>query len=121
MTHKRLLSILRRVIKSADSLVDAERMMRDSGLVTCGVEEVECGDEWLRYVNRGDTYNDTICTDANGLLFISSWGSWYEQTESTQNRRDNTVTCGYCSKRTPTYGVEWSEVVCDHCHNLVGG
>lgn len=34
----------------------------------------------LLYVNRGDTYDTTLCYDsAEGRFFVGSWGGWVEQ------------------------------------------
>lgn len=105
----------------ADSLKSAEGIMAQAGIITCGVECVSCGGVELHYVNLGDTYDQTICREDDGPLFIGSWGAWYEATEAQQNEDDGTITCAWCSHRTPMDKDDWREVVCESCGNCVNG
>ena len=90
----------------AGNLEDAKKTLESSGVLTYGIEHVSCGDVELHYVNLGDTYSTTICQEDDGSLFISSWGAWYELTERQQNNNNNTITCAWCSHRTPVERTE---------------
>ncbi len=115
-----LINVLNRAVK-ADSLKSAEGIMSNAGIVTSGIETVSCGGVELRYVNLGDTYDQTICREDGGPLFIGSWGAWYEETEQQQNEEDGTITCGYCSHRTPMDQDNWHDVICEACGHFVDG
>jgi len=112
--------ILAQAVKSR-SVELAEQAMKERGMVTCGIERITCGEIELSYVNLGDTYDQTICQEQDGYPFIGSWGGWYEATEQEQNEENETITCGYCSHRTPMNQDDWRDVVCESCENHVGG
>ena len=90
-----------------------------------GIEYVSCANKDLKYINLGDTYDQTICQEINTvnqpLLFIGSWGDWYEETEREYCEVKNVVRCGYCSEFTPMNERNWQDVVCENCGNLVAG
>lgn len=111
--------ILAQAVKTK-SVEDAEQVMKNLGMLTYGIERLICGGTELSYVNLGEPYDQTICQE-DGCPFIGSWGDWHEETERKQNENDGTITCGYCSHRTPMNQEDWSEVVCESCENLVGG
>lgn len=46
-----------------------------------GIEEIEVCGRILKYINRGDTYDITICSE-NGKLFADTWGDWVEEAEN---------------------------------------
>jgi len=64
----------------------------------CGVEAVKCGDDALLYVNRGDTYDVTMCYYENRKCFVfASWGDLVEEAEQEQEQEDSE----YWSKEEP--------------------
>lgn len=51
----------------------------------CGVEAVECGDDAILYVNRGDSYAVTMCYCEYGKRFVfASWGDLVEEAEQAK-------------------------------------
>lgn len=66
------------VLKWVDHLVDG-----------CGVEAVECGDDALLYVNRGDAYRVTMCYYEKRKCFVfASWGDLVEEAEQEQEEAE---------------------------------
>jgi hypothetical protein len=66
-----------------------------------GVEAVTLADgEELQYVNKGDTYDATLChTEARGY-FVSSWGDVYEESDREREEDSGERRCAYCSEWT---------------------
>jgi hypothetical protein len=93
-----------------DSMAAVEWVMRFFGIMTHGVEyvEFEPSGEEIRYVNRGDTYDDTVCFDGNSYM-VCSWGAWLESEESRYTEQTGQTGCPNCG--------EWSErdEGCEHC------
>ena len=87
------------------------------------VECAECADRHLYYINKGDTYDETLCYDEEeDELFEGSWGGWYEEVEQQHCRENDVIRCGWCSEFTPLSETgEWRDTVCEYCGNLVGG
>lgn len=106
--------VLNEAVKS-DSIEESHRMMKQYSF---GIEHIACDDAELRYINLGDTYTDTICSE-HGKLFICSWGSWLESVEQQQNIDNETITCGYCSHRTLIDPDNFRDTVCESCDNKV--
>lgn len=63
-----------------------------------GVEALALADgSELQYVNKGDTYDATLCyTDADGY-FVSSWGDVYEAADRAREEEEGERRCAYCS------------------------
>ncbi len=101
------------------SLEVAESYLSGDGRLFHGIDSVECGGESIQYINTGDTYGSTVCQDDYGNMWVGSWGDWYEFTESQQNERNHTVTCGNCGKRTDLNRDKWSDVICESCERNV--
>ena len=67
-----------------------------------GVESVALADGTeLLYVNKGDTYDATLCYVSGRGFFVSSWGDVYEQADSDHEAESGNARCSYCG--------EWSE------------
>lgn len=72
------------------------------------IESVELADgSTLRYVNRGDTYDETLCQrcgtaawDTPGPWFLSSWGDEFEQSEREHAEETGEIRCAYCGEWT---------------------
>ncbi len=83
------------------------------------------------YINQGDTYDATIVFDEDKSEFVlTTWGDWFENWENDQNEEDGTLTCGWCSYRTPYdpeeedeegNTLDWHDVICESCGNYVDG
>lgn len=86
------------------------------------VESVNFQGRTLNYVNRGDSYLETVCEE-NGEFFLSSWGGWLEIAETSYCLHNAMIRCGYCGEFTPKYvGIDWREVTCQQCgHNVATG
>lgn len=86
-----------------------------------GIERIGLEGRAMSYVNRGDTYETTVCEE-NGRLFLCSWGAWYEDVEQKHCEEENVVRCGWCSAFTPIeQDQDWRDVVCESCGNKVSG
>ena len=114
------------------SLAVAEWVMHKFGIMTFGIERVdfEQGSRSMRYVNRGDTYDQTVRKDRDGYT-VGSWGDWLESVESEYDDDNDTVQCAYCSHHTPLCDKaqrepqgarhSWRETICENCgHNVDG-
>jgi len=67
-----------------------------------GVESVALADDSeLLYVNKGDTYDATLCYVPGRGFFVSSWGDVCEQADRDRADESDEVRCSYCG--------EWSE------------
>jgi hypothetical protein len=89
-----------------------------------GIEYVaEKGFNTLLYLNMGDTYAMTImCQEGTNHLFVSTWSDWYEEEERAHCDDNGVIRCNYCGGFTPLSDlVHWSDILCEHCNNLVGG
>lgn len=111
------LELIHRAVKCA-TIEAAAAVIGDAGF---GIEHVTaCGKE-LAYVNTGDTYSATVCSEDGGPLFVDSWGDWFEQTEAEYCEENAVVRCGYCGEFAELDAdVPWYETLCG-CGNLVGG
>ncbi len=89
-------------------------------IVHYGIEHIGVWEKELSYLNTGETYDATICQEDRGELFVGSWGDWVEGEEEKFEEETDTIRCGFCGKNTPR-NHKWSDTVCDHCNNLVGG
>ncbi len=103
----------------------AEWYMNRMGLMTFGVVSCDCDgtEESIRYVNVGESYTVTVVLDGQEFS-ASSWGSWYEETETEYCKENDVIRCGYCSHLTPfVYGSDgdWRDTVCESCGHYVGG
>ena len=66
-----------------------------------GVESVTLADgEELQYVNKGDTYDATVCYTASRGYFVSSWGDVYETADREREVQSGERRCCYCSAWT---------------------
>jgi len=86
-----------------------------------GTETVNVLGLTLKYINLGDTYDITICSETCGKPFIGSWGQWVEDTENEYCENENMIRCGYCGEFTSMNKKDWCEVICGFCGSLVGG
>lgn len=79
-----------------------------------GVESISMnGDIIGYYVNRGDTYDETIIwDDRNGEFIISSWGDFLEESEQSYCEEYNQIKCGYCGDFHDLNPHDWRETVC---------
>jgi hypothetical protein len=101
------------------SLSKAEEYLFTHGIQTFGIESVSVAGRTIRYVNLGDTYDQTVI--AEGIkLSVGSWGGWYEEAEQDHCEAEGVIRCGYCGQFTPV-DDDWLGMVCQHCGNLVGG
>ncbi|MGE3171788.1 MAG: hypothetical protein AB7O97_04130 [Planctomycetota bacterium] len=67
-----------------------------------GVESLTLADDSeLLYVNKGDTYDATLCYVAGRGFFVSSWGDVYEAADRDREQDQGERRCANCS--------EWSE------------
>ena len=66
-----------------------------------GVESVSLatGDE-LAYVNKGDTYDATLCYTEERGYFVSSWGDVAEESERKHEEDTGERRCCHCSEWT---------------------
>src|SRR5215471_18979404 len=66
-----------------------------------GVESVTLADgEELQYVNKGDTYDATLCYLPSRGYFVSSWGDVYEAADRQREQESGERRCCYCSEWT---------------------
>jgi len=79
-----------------------------------GVESIELDGETIGYyVNRGDSYDETIIWDeSNGEFIISSWGDFLEESEQSYCEEYNQIKCGYCGDFHDLNPHDWRETVC---------
>lgn len=64
-------------------------------------------DDWISYVNLGDTYATTIVYDHDsGLFHVDSWGGFLE---------DYRQSCQGCDGEGHTSGIGNREITCDQC------
>lgn len=89
-------TVLKKAIKNARSGRDVDQVMElaNKMLGGYGVESISHEAMWidhyyqnhgLLYVNKGDTYNVTICYDTDkGAMFVGSWGDWVESNKEIQ-------------------------------------
>lgn len=80
-----------------------------------GVESITMnGDIIGYYVNRGDTYDETIIwDDRNGEFIISSWGSFLEESEQSYCEESDQIKCGYCGEFHDLNPHDWRDTVCE--------
>jgi hypothetical protein len=101
-----------------NSLESAEWALSYFGALTFGIESVDCADRAMRYVNLGDTYDQTVIAEG-GDYSVSSWGDWYENAENEHCEDENVLRCGYCGEFTPhcdpSNPSAWDETICEHC------
>lgn len=85
----------------------------DDVLRGCGVESVrnECSGRSIRYVNLGDTYETTVCTDGR-RYWLGSWGSWLEA-EEMRLARSGWFRCPNCGEYTQR--CRRRRMNCDSC------
>ena len=95
-------------------------VMTAAGLDHYGPESVTVAGQTIHYINRGDTYEPTLCR-IDGRFVATSWGEAYEQAEADHCQENDEIRCGYCSEFAPMDADDWHDVTCDHCGNLVGG
>lgn len=87
-----------------------------------GVESVRLADgAELLYVNKGDTYDATLCHVEGRGYFVSSWGDEYEAADRAREEDSDERRCAYCSEwtdvgepcgacgRDPATGDPWPE------------
>jgi hypothetical protein len=87
----------------------AESPDPDEALAECsdwidghGVETLALADGTeLAYVNKGDTYDATLCHVQGRGYFVASWGDVYEEADRAREEESDERRCAYCS--------EWSE------------
>jgi len=115
------------VIAALNSAIDddkaqriARRWVRHTYGMECGIEGMTLpnGDE-LQYVNRGDTYDATLCC-VGDVWQLSSWGDCYEQSQS--ERYDDTgeqccCCCGEYAKCEEHSGKNWQGYACEMCRS----
>jgi len=87
-----------------------------------GVESVALADgDEVQYVNKGDTYDATLCHSPDRGYFVSSWGDVYEAADRAREEESGERRCAYCSEwsekeqpcgscgRDPETGEPWAE------------
>lgn len=87
-----------------------------------GAESVTLADgSELHYVNKGDTYDATLCFASGRGFFVSSWGDEVEQADRRREQDEGERRCSYCSEwtdvgepcgscgRDPATGEPWPE------------
>src|SRR5262245_27747720 len=75
------------------------------------------------YVNKGDTYDATLCYMPGRGVFVSSWGDVYEESDRAREEQSGERRCAYCSAwcapgepcgscgRDPETGEPWAEAL----------
>jgi hypothetical protein len=101
------------------TLSKAEKYLWSYGVQTFGLEFVSVAGRELRYVNLGDTYDQTVIEEL-GKLSVGSWGGWLEEAEGEYCADEGVIRCGHCGEFTPV-AAEWRDTVCQNCGHLVGG
>jgi hypothetical protein len=70
----------------------------------------------VEYVNTGDTYDSTLCRNAEGVWFVSSWGDVVEESERQHADATNEHRCCNCGTWTPmTLQLLKDEYHCPDC------
>jgi len=70
-----------------------------------GVESLTLADDAeLLYVNKGDTYDATLCYVPGRGFFVSSWGDVYEAADRDHEAESGERRCCYCSEWTEDPG-----------------
>lgn len=110
-------------------ILAAHRARPDFALEKCaewvdgfGVESVALADDSeLLYVNKGDTYDATLCYVPGEGFFVSSWGDVVEAADREREEDSGERRCAYCSAwceegepcgscgRDPATGDPWPE------------
>jgi len=93
-----------------------------------GVEYASIKGRDLKYINMGDTYEDTVCreiipghTEKLPPPFVGSWGDWLESAENDYCEETDSIRCGYCGEFTENDKNDCRDVVCNSCGNCVMG
>ena len=120
------LNLAREFADRKNSLKAAQWALDFMGATTHGIESVDCADRTARYVNLGDTYDQTIIAERTSRteFVVQSWGDWLESATSEHETGTETIKCGYCSAFTPRKADEfsdWHDVECESCGHRVGG
>lgn len=86
-------------ISDCKNLEEAENKLIELGFSNqiYGIESIQVCGRSLKYINRGDTYDTTICSE-DGNLFAGSWGGWLEQVEEEFEREEGKYKCCYCGE-----------------------
>ncbi len=98
-------------------------ILSENGWETFGIENVSLPEDGreIRYINTGETYTPTVCQEGD-KCFVSSWGNWLEIAERKYCKENDVIRCGHCGEFTPLVdGLEWYEVLCEHCDKYVNG
>jgi hypothetical protein len=95
-----------------NAIASAEWVMQWFGVMTFGTEYIRFDetDERIEYVNRGDTYHDTVYYDESlGDYCIGSWGDWLCAIEEGYAESTGKYNCPNCGS--------WSDdnAECDQC------
>jgi len=124
LTREQILALAVGLANRHNKLTSAEYVMQKFGILTHGIERVECAGKACRYVNCGDTYDQTVIR-AGGEYAADSWGNWLETTENEHCENENVVRCGYCGEFTPLCDKalaespgarhSWNLTICEHC------
>jgi len=72
----------------------------------------------LRYVNRGDTYDETLCSYDGRAWFWSDWGTELENAEREHYEETGEERCCYCGEMAEcreSSGRNWSGYACQSC------
>lgn len=79
-----------------------------------GVETIELNGETIGYyVNRGDSYDETIIwDDSNGEFILSSWADFLEESERVYCEEWGKIKCGYCGEFHNLNPDDWRETIC---------
>ena len=83
--------------KEFNTIEEAEKYLNSIGLISYDIESISFDGKELRYLNFGDTYDLTVCTDG-GKLFAASWGDWLEEQEERYEEDNNQYKCCYCGE-----------------------
>ena len=80
-----------------------------------GVESIELDGETIGYyVNRGDSYDETIIWDeSNGEFIISSWADFLEESENEYCKEWDKIKCGYCGGFHQLNPIDWRLTGCE--------
>jgi len=97
----------------------AEAYLKGCGIQTFGIESVECAGRSIRYVNLGDTYDETVISEGCKLS-VGSLGGWLEGAEQDYCEAEGVIRCAYCGEFTPV-ADDWGNTVCEHCGHIVVG
>lgn len=124
LTREQILELAVGLAARHKRLTSAEYVMQKFGILTHGIERVECAGKSIRYVNVGETYDPTVYAQG-GEYFAGSWGQWYETTENEHCEAEDVIRCAYCGEFTPLCDKalaepkgarhSWNETICEHC------